>query len=70
MRRRIGAAAIAAFAVSFIVTTAQDVDAQVDDQSNGLWFVELDSSADTFRAAARDAGVDVAVPIWWRSLII
>ena len=60
MRRRIHRTiAAAAFALSLIVTTAGEVSAQVDDQSNGLWFVELDGSADTFRGAARDAGVNV-----------
>jgi subtilisin family serine protease len=57
-RLRLGTA-IAAVALSFVVGSVWRVDAQVDDQSNGLWFVELDGSIDTFRASVRAAGLDV-----------
>ena len=57
-RLRLGTA-IAAVALSLVVGSVWRVDAQVDDQANGLWFVELDGSIDTFRAAARAAGLDV-----------
>jgi minor extracellular serine protease Vpr len=60
MSRRIRLrAAIIAVALSLVVSWERNVNAQVDDQSNGLWFVELDDSIDTFRASVRAAGLDV-----------
>jgi hypothetical protein len=52
-------AAASLVALSLVVGWVGDVRAQIDDQSNGLWFVELDGSIDTFRASARAAGLDV-----------
>jgi minor extracellular serine protease Vpr len=52
-------AGVTIVALSLTVGWVLNVRAQVDDESNGLWFVELDGSIDTFRASVRAAGLDV-----------
>jgi subtilisin family serine protease len=53
-RRFAGATVVALFVAGY---WALGVNAATDDQTNGLWFVELDGTVESFRAGARAAGI-------------
>lgn len=50
-------AAILTAALALTGNTGLHAQAAIDDQSTGLWFVELDGSIDTFRREAQAAGI-------------
>lgn len=61
-------AALVALALALVHDGKLAAQGAVDDQSGGLWFVELSGSVDAFRGQARAAGVDFSERYVYRRL--